>query len=98
MCDLVHHAVLGIVSHFLGRPLALWRFFQIFTPGLAANGGALQNTVRGVCFGLVACPFAFAFCAHVLASALAPGFVGTGTEQGNASCHGEGEIFWCWKS
>ena len=87
--DLIYHAVLGIVSHFLGRPFAFWCPIQVFAPGLTTNRGALQHTVRGVSLGLVARPFTFALCAHVFAPAFASGFVGTGTEQAYAGHYGK---------
>ena len=39
--DLVYHAVLGIVGHFLSHPFSLRRLFQVVAPGLVANCGAL---------------------------------------------------------
>ena len=83
--DPMYHAVLSIARHFLGRPLAFGRLFQVFAPDLAANRGALRDSVRGVSLGLITCPFPFAFCAHVLAPACASGFVGAGTEQADTS-------------
>ena len=85
--DLVYHAVLGIVSHFLNRQFSFWRLFQVVAPRPAANCGALQYTVCGVSLGFIACLFPFALCAPILAPAFVSGFVGTGTEQANVSCH-----------
>ena len=85
LTDLIYHAVLSIVRHFLGRPLAFGRLFQGFAPDLAANRGALRHSVRGASLGLIACPFPFAFCAHVLPPAFASEFVGAGTEQADTS-------------
>ena len=87
--DLIYHAVLGIVSHFLSRLFSLGRLLQVVAPGFSANCGALQHAVRGVSLGFVACPFPFAFCAHYFSPALASRFVGTGTEQAAASHYGK---------
>ena len=87
--DLIYHAVLGIVSHFLSCPFSFRRLLQVVAPGLAANCGALQHAMRGVSLGFVARPFPFALGAHVFAPALASRFVGTGTEQADASHYGK---------
>ena len=89
MGDLIYHAVLGIVSHFLSRPFSFGRLLQDVAPGFSANCGALQHAMRGVSLGLVARPLTFALCAHVFAPAFASRFVGTGTEQAYAGHYGK---------
>ena len=87
--DLIYHAVIGIVSHFLGRPSSFGRLSQVFAPGLNANCGACQNTLRSISLGLVACLFPLALCDHVYSLAFVYRFVGTETEQADASHHGK---------
>lgn len=89
LAEPVYHAVLGIVSHFLGRPFPFGRLFEVVAPGLAANRGALQHSVRGVSFGLITCPFPFALCAHVLAPTCASWFVAAGAKQAKAGHYGK---------
>ena len=83
--DLISHVLIGLVSHFLSRPFSFGRLFQVFAPGLTANCDACQHTLRGISLGLVAGLFPFALCDHVFFLAFASRFVGTETEQADAS-------------
>ena len=87
--DLIYHAVIGIVRHFRSRPFSFARLFQVFAPGLTANCGACQHTLRSISLGLVACLFPFALCDHVFSLAFTSRFVGTETEQADASHYGK---------
>ena len=86
---LIYQAVLRIVSHFLGRPFAFGRPFQVSALGLTTNCGALQHIMRGESLGLVACPLIFLVCAHVFGPAFAAGFVGTSSDQAYAGHYGK---------
>ena len=87
--DLIYHAVIGIVSYFPNRPFSYGRPFQVVAPGLTANCGARRHTLCSVSLGFVACLFPFALCDHVFSLAFASRFVGTETEQADASHYGK---------
>ena len=87
--DLICHTVIGIVSHFLSRPFSFGRLFQVFAASLTANCGLCQHTLRSISLGLVAYLFPFALFDHVFSLAFAYRFVGTETEQADASHHGK---------
>ena len=86
---LIYHAVIGIVSYFPNHPFSFGRPFQVFAPGLTANCVACRHTLCSVSLGFIACLYAFALCAHVLALAFASRLVGTETEQADASHYGK---------